>query len=258
LAAAAVVLVASSIGLATGSGSTDLDGEIDPARWAAALEEHGTYRTSIVIDSGVSGMSMRTEIEGINDPATGFGRGTVRMTMPGVGADVSCTTISSTTEVFVEVPEDARAAFGGVRWLRMPLDDFPMPSGGPATFDMDALAGQSDVITELRLVGSEVLRGDRTRHYQGVMDMAAVVEQFSEQRPEMSFPDRVPTELWVDELDRVRRMTYETAMTSEAGEVTTSFTIESYDFGLGESVEAPPPGEVGEGGPDAFTACFSM
>ena len=119
----------------------------------------------------------------------------------------------------------------------------------PAAY-VSLMTGATDDITE---VGTEELRGEKTRHFKMTIDTAAVYENASPDLKEASknFVDqyggnaKLPVEVWIgeDDLPRKISMTVDTSTIPDAqslggGTITTS--IEMFDYGVKVDAAVPP------------------
>lgn len=171
----------------------------------------------------------------------------------------------------------------GERWVRMDAEQMgldpaelqamgsPMGGGDP-TMMLDSLRALAGDVTE---VGTEDVRGEPTTHYRFTIDMdraLADLEPQTRERLRQMSPyialGEIPTEVWIDADDRIRRMRQVVDLAQagppfadQGGTFTT--TIELLDFGAAEPIELPPAelvddfsdvyGDMGQG----FGADFS-
>jgi hypothetical protein len=111
------------------------------------------------------------------------------------------------------------------------------------TNPLSLLTFLTGVGTDLREAGSEEIRGVETTHYEGTLNLEAVVESAPpEERPDLQDtldfigqfePTTVPFGLWVDGEGVARRLRVD----RKGGG---SIVIEYYDFGLSVSITPPP------------------
>jgi hypothetical protein len=119
----------------------------------------------------------------------------------------------------------------------------------PAAY-VSLMAGATDDITE---VGTEEVRGTKTRHFKMTVDTAAVYEGASPELKEASksFVDqygsnaKLPVEVWIgdDDLPRKISMTIDTSTIPDAqalGTGTIVTTIEMFDYGVTVDAAVPP------------------
>jgi hypothetical protein len=124
-----------------------------------------------------------------------------------------------------------------------PLDLYERATNNPVSL-LRFLTGASD---DVRKAGSEDVRGTRTTHYEGTLNLQKVVDQASpDQRADLQEwldflreeqPTTVPFGLWVDSDGVARRLRI------DAGEGA-SVLIEYYDFGVPVEITTPSEDEV--------------
>lgn len=137
-------------------------------------------------------------------------------------------------------------------WLRMetdsqetdPLDLYERAITNP----MGLLSFLTGASNDARTVGSEDVRGTRTKHYEGTLDLQKVVDQAppdkrAELREWLDFiredqPTIVPFGLWVDSDGITRRLRI------DGSEGAGSVVIEYYDFGVPVEITPPPESEI--------------
>jgi hypothetical protein len=137
-------------------------------------------------------------------------------------------------------------------WLRMetdsqetdPLDLYERAITNP----MGLLSFLTGASNDARTVGSESVRGTRTKHYEGTLDLQKVVDQAppdkrAELREWLDFiredqPTIVPFGLWVDSDGIARRLRI------DGSEGAGSVVIEYYDFGVPVEITPPPASEI--------------
>ena len=155
------------------------------------------------------------------------------------------------TVAYAQVPEGTLPV--GRPWLKIDLETLGDLSG----IDLAQLAqaGQATPAQYLRWlsaakdvdrVGEEDVRGVRTTHYRGVIDVQRLIEEQPELRRSLEALDldEVPTEVWIDGDGLLRRLTQEYELSSAGEKTSTRVTMELYDFGVEVDVEPPAPEEV--------------
>ena len=199
-------------------------------------------------------------------------RGSFTMVIPPVGG----VEIGQIQAVFLgnvmyqKFPAQFAQFLGGKPWIKIDLAAVSEMAGVDINTIMQAqssdptqalqfLRGAADDVTE---VGKEELRGDDVTHYRATLDFqkavaAAPPEQQAalRQAAEIYAGQKVPAEMWIDDEDRLRRMTYkvdlamlqlpEGAATAGAKPTgTMDFNMELFEFGVAVDAAAPPPDQV--------------
>jgi LppX_LprAFG lipoprotein len=123
--------------------------------------------------------------------------------------------------------------------------DLLLPLPGTSTKPTDVLARVLAASDETEEIGHEEIRGTDTTHYRARVDVKKLAKQLPpEDRPDEGDiwgPRFVPVELWIDDENRLRRIT--TVEKDDDDPVTMTMTVELYDYGVEVDVE-PPEGEV--------------
>jgi hypothetical protein len=102
--------------------------------------------------------------------------------------------------------------------------------------------------TNVKVVGTEAVRGVATTHYSVTIDLAKK-EATAEQRKLLNaLKSQVgattqPVDVWLDGQSRARRFVMKIT-TKAAQPVTFTTTVEYFDFGSAVSVSEPPPADV--------------
>lgn len=172
--------------------------------------------------------------------------------------------------MYQKFPAQFAQFLGGKPWIKIDLAAVSEAAGVDFNTIMQAqssdpsqalqfLRGAADDVTE---VGKEKLRGDDVTHYRATLDFqkaaaAAPPEQQAalRQAAEIYAGQLVPAEMWIDDEDRLRRMTYKvdlaklqlpegaaTAGAKPAG--TMEFNMELFEFGVKVDVVEPPVDQV--------------
>lgn len=171
---------------------------------------------------------------------------------------------------------------GDVFFMKLPIED-PQLQGRPwLKMDIAALSRQSgvdvrrfqqlrdndpsDALNDLRgvsddvkTVGTERVRGTRTTHYRATINLDKAVQQVPPEqrdryrrRVEQLGVKTLPTDVWVDEDGRLRRMRMEVDLSrarpqgadASVPRGTVLSTFELFDFGVKVNVQEPPPDQV--------------
>ncbi len=143
----------------------------------------------------------------------------------------------------------------GKQWLKIDLGQ-----GSAAGAQLGSLRRSADptqVLSYLRgvgepvsAVGTETVRGAKTTHYRGQVDLGRAAQQGAVDQPTVAGftrqfgSSRFPVDVWVDGQGRAGRTSYMLKPVSGAGSFT--FTQEMYDFGGAgvKALPAPPADQV--------------
>jgi hypothetical protein len=229
---------------------------------AAATSGAGTARvgTSVTLGGGADG-EQTFGGEGVFDFQHQSGEVTLDLTglqLPGTG---STRLVFDDYVVYYELGEGI--LLPGKRWLGLDLQSLGDASG----IDLESLvqgtqADPSQLLLWLgaigpavEKVGEETVRGVETTRYRAVVDLerleaqppagrgaewAAYVQAL---KARLGASD-VPVEIWLDGDGLLRRLRQEYGFGGGAAAVSTTITMELYDFGVEVDVERPPPDEV--------------
>jgi len=100
--------------------------------------------------------------------------------------------------------------------------------------------------TDARKVGTELVRGVPTTHYE--VTIANAGEGLSEEFLQNTKPEYEPTHVWIDDEGLVRRLRIAFSVLDGGRRVHPVTTLEMYDFGADVEVELPPDDEVVDAG----------
>lgn len=161
---------------------------------------------------------------------------------------------------------DAEAA--GEKWLKLPRGN-DLTNLGVTAIDASFASGLGlkvlglDGPSEVEELGREDLRGTSTLHYRVTVDASEEDVQSAGLSPTFAVSPFV-YEVWVDDADRMRRMTFQLDLTAstramlerhEGGEegattlppefsIVATVDIEAWDFGIPVDIELPSPDQV--------------
>jgi hypothetical protein len=213
---------------------------------AEATEQEESFRFRLDSLSTTGGQTFEVTADGVFDLAAR--NGTITVSLPnGLG---SLEQIFVGERVFMAVP-------GSPGYYSFNLDEI---AGTP--FEAMKPGGSLDLLREVagdvEEVGDETVRGERTTRYRASVDPRKALEQagatagmFEQLGIDPASLEDVPLEVWLDSEQRVRRMTFElTVPASEATggqEISTTVTLEMYEFGVDVQVEEPPADQVQDG-----------
>jgi hypothetical protein len=251
----------------TGGGA---NGEGDGAAQEIVVEaadrtaEAGSYRSTFTLAfEGLKPETLHIEGEGLFQTDPTRGRMTMDLTEFGRAAEQElgeAEFIFADTVLYMRFPALSRALPEVEPWIRFEAEQFAsdrelglgqlsqLAQGDPSQ-TLDYLRGAGENVKE---VGEEEVRGAETTHYRTRIDLDRVAEEAPEQRRavqrliEMSGLKEVPTDVWIDEDDRVRRLqlAWDDVRFVDRQETDMTLTTELFDFGVEVDVEPPPREEV--------------
>jgi hypothetical protein len=199
--------------------------------------------------TGASATPLTVSAEGAFD-FTGR-RGTMLMHLPNIG-DIQA--VFDKGVVYEKLGAALHGATGGGKpWIKIDLTKMlgtnaglGVPQGGNDPSQGLALLFGAAGVTK---VGSASIRGVPTTHYHGTMDLTKAAQQLSPQYRNLyestlkalgSTVKSLPADLWIDDLGRLRRISYAMKL---AG-ATTKTTVDYFSFGTPVSVQIPPADQV--------------
>ncbi len=219
---------------------------------ASATEEAGSARIASEQVTSVQGQELTTTLEGDVDLASGDSDSTLELSLPGQPTQ-SSQLITKDSIAYIE-----SSAFPGAptntEWISI---DFAAVSAQMG-INLEAFrqngAGQLaylSEVTEVEEVGTETVRDAETTHYRFVTDLAALAESGPEAlRPsyeqliELTGAEEIPTQVWIDADDLVRRIVTDFEIDQQGQQVTQQSTIEYFDFGVEVDVQSPPESDT--------------
>lgn len=191
------------------------------------------------------------------------GRSAMTMRMPAVGGmDLGQVEVRLAGSVmYIRMPFLQAAAPQLKPWIKVDLRE----TGKNLGVDLDALmqlGNQTDPTKALDLLraagkveelGDATVRGVKTTHYKGTIDLERYVDQFGKtagnkaaarslrKALEATGVTTMPVELWIDEDSLVRRMAYEQTVSAVAGQAPTTIkmTMDLFDYGVDVKVVTP-------------------
>lgn len=228
-------------------------GESATERVAAAgarTTQEGTARVSMTTLLGTSeDAGQRSQAVGVIDFDAGRTAFQVRVGVPGQADGTAATsvpvlTVTDGATTYLRSPDWPRSQ----PWVRYVEQGADGPTtGGGAGYD---LGGQLELLlgaaSAPEALGEEEIRNVPTRHWRATVDLAAAAaagegEQTAalEQISALTDDGQLPLELWVDEMGRVRRLTYSLEVAGDEETVGVRTQVEYYDFGVEADVSVP-------------------
>jgi hypothetical protein len=215
---------------------------------ATATQEAGSARIASEQVTSVQGQELTTTLEGSVDLASGDSDSTLELSLPGQEPQ-SSQLITKDSIAYIEAGA-LPGAPTNTEWISI---DFAAV-GAQMGVNLEAFrqngAGQLaylSEVTEVEEVGTETVRDAETTHYRFVTDLAALAENGPEElRPsyeqliQMTGTEEIPTQVWIDGDDLVRRIVTDFEIEQQGQQVTQQSTIEYFDFGVEVDVRPPP------------------
>ena len=265
LVLALVSLLAAACG---GGGAGDAVAELSPEEAVAAAATNtadaGTYRADFTITmSGLGAEPLTMTGEGEFDAERQVGRMTFDMSGLGGagGPDLGkAEVIFEGLVVYMKLPFLQEVRPGIEPWIRFDFEELGKQQGidlgglqqlnqGDPSQVLAYLKASSD---DVKKAGAEEIRGVQTTHYTMTVDLHKVAEQVPEQKAnverviEQSGVETVPTEVWIDDEGRARRMElrYDDMLFAPGQRGNMEMTMDLFDFGVEVDVEPPPASQV--------------
>jgi hypothetical protein len=219
---------------------------------AAATQDAGTAGVEFQQVSDVQGQQLTSSSDGVVDFETGDSEATVSVELPGQPVqEVDLLTKGSVAYMEAGALPGAPA---NAKWLSIDLAQ----AGQELGFDVEALrqngASQLVYLTETsdaEEVGTESVRDVDTTHYRFTTNLADLAANGPEELRssyksvmDLTGLKTIPTEVWVDGDDLVRRLSFEVEIEQGGQQIAQATTIEYFDFGVDVDVQAPPSKEV--------------
>jgi hypothetical protein len=236
-------------------------GAADPSLFATAVRNTEAAGGAEIV------FSMRAEAPGMSEPLTMSGRG-VEDASTGSGHFTFESPMTGTMEMVSDemtlyMRSDLfRAALGGKEWMKLDMkramSSFGLDVGGAGQFGQSA----SEQLRMLRAVsgdvseeGHEEVSGVDTTHYSATIDLRRYPDVMPEERREaarkgverliaLTGQSEMPMEVWIDDDQRVRRMTWQQSMRQGSVEVKMSITAEYVRFGVPVDIDVPDDADV--------------
>jgi hypothetical protein len=214
---------------------------------AAATAAAGSSRFSLANETEVQGTTVSFSGTGVFDRASRSGSATFQL--PGGAGTLEERFLGD--QLFLTVP-------GQPGFYRLSVAELGGTSLGGAADPTAAgqqLVGVSDDVVE---VGKETVRDTPTTHYRGTLDvqktlsmLQGVVRELSEKA--LAGTQSAPIDVWIDQKGVLRRFSQKLDIKPSAATrnqpVTTTTTLELYDFGVQVNVQPPPADQVKDGAP---------
>ena len=245
IAAVAMLL----IGIPGGGGG---GGPLSPI--AQAAERTATApgaRFTGTASGSVSGVSMQMQFDGAFSGAED--RSQIEMQIQATGPapiSTSMTGIQDGSTVYMSSPLFGGALPDGAHWMKLDLSEL---DGDAEALEQSAALDARQMLeslratsSDVRMVGTDRVRGVKTKHYTGTIDPALQAEQLREMGDEAGAdliaqnvaPSTV--EVWIDRHGYVRRFDMQFPLVIPGqGSANLGMSIEMFDFGATPAIEVP-------------------
>ena len=155
---------------------------------------------------------------------------------------------------------------GGALYLQLPtapgsfykleLSDLAgtsLAAGSDPTSSLGSLAGVSGEVSK---VGTEQVRGEKTTHYRGTIDVQKALARLTGVNRDLVQKSLVangvktlPFDAYLDAQGRLRKYVQHVTLTAKGQTADSTTTVELYEFGTKVDVTAPPASQVKDGAP---------
>lgn len=217
------------------------------AQTAAKTTTSGSSRMSMVTETVADGHHVTIRSDGVVRFADNVAKSSMVLDIPGAPGPISITEIITGGYLYMAVP--GQPGYYGLKLSDLVGTQFAQNSD-PAG-QLTVLLGVSGPVKKL---GTEVVRGAKTTHVTGTIDlskaaarvqgaMKAIMQKALAQAKSPS----IPFDAYVDDQGRLRKIVQHLTLTVKGQDVTSTSTLEYYDFGTPVSVTAPPAGDVHDG-----------
>lgn len=146
-------------------------------------------------------------------------------------------------KAYVGSPAIKKSGFFGEAWIAYDAEELDEEL---ASIDPDEMVDVlEDAGVEVKVEGSEKVRGAATTHLSAVIDTEALNDALGTEGSD-SDTEEFPIDVWIDAEDRIRRIefTMEVPESEDAPLETFGFRLELFDFGTDFDVEAPDEDDV--------------
>jgi hypothetical protein len=246
----AVLALALLAGCGTNSSGTkppDNSGSVNAAAVAAAVDttaKAGTARIAINLTVTSTSANFPITGSGVFDYKRHLGQLTLALP-PQLGGTLREVLTGKT--LYLQIPTL------GSKYYVLDLDEI---TGGTGTFSqlgnidpttaLETLRGAAADVTK---VGDATVRGARTTHYKGTLDLAKAAEKApaalrARLRRQLQTLTSVPFDAYIDDEGRLRKMTNHIVLGSTG---TVDSTVEMYDFGVPVAVRVPSKAQTTDG-----------
>jgi hypothetical protein len=260
-ALSALLLTLMACGGETSTPSTEA-GRLLSAASERTLSEHSS-KVSVRVSLGSSGGSQKGggyRAEGAFDYSNNKGHMSIDLgALPvAAGSDSgSVNVVFDESVVYMKLPGLQESVPTSTPWVKIDVKELQRQSGGSSQFNAFGQADPSQYLQYLQgagkvtELGSETVRDVETTRYRTVVDLSRAVKKApagtSEaltQAIKASGSKSVPVNAWIDPDGLLRRVRYSYGGSEQTGSLSSSITVDFYDFGTAVEVRPPPADQV--------------
>jgi hypothetical protein len=258
-----VLLICALTPLAAACGAEDdVKNAVDPVAQAASkTASAGTVEVAMTGKVSAAGQEIPLNGEGAFDLKGKRGHLTMTTSVPGQG-DVEIEEIIDRLVLYIRSDALSKGLPGGKKWLKIDLKEAGKKTGVDLAQLQQLSGGGSDPTQfltylskagDVRKVGSEDVNGTPTTRYHATIEFEKLADSAGDaaasvrQLEKLSGLKELPTDIWIDGDQRVRRQTVSIAVQQP---VATKFdlTIDYKRFGVPVDTKAPPADETADFG----------
>ena len=253
-----VLLVCALTPVAAGCGAADdVKSAVDPVAQAATkTRSAGSVEIAMTGKASAAGQEIPLQGEGVFDLKAQRGHFTMTTSVPGQDG-VKIEEIVDGLVLYMHSDALTKGLPAGKKWLKLDLKAAAgkqgvdiaqlqsLSGGGDPTQFLSYLAKAGDV----HKVGTEDVNGTSTTHYRATIDFdklggsAGTAAGSVRQLEQVSGLKKLPTDIWIDASQRVRRQTVAIDV-KQPLPINFSLQINYTRFGVPVDVQAPPAGET--------------
>jgi hypothetical protein len=159
--------------------------------------------------------------------------------------------------IYMKLPALQESVPTSKPWVRIDVKEMQRQSGGTSQFNAFGQADPSQYLQFLQgagkveELGSETVRDVETTRYKAVVDLNEAVKKAPAETRDMltrairaSGSKSVPVNAWIDSDGLLRRVRYSYGDSDQTGGMSSSITVDFYDFGTAVEVRPPPEDQV--------------
>ena len=252
-----VLLICALTPLAGCGAGDEVKSAVDPVAQAATkTRSAGSVEVAMSGKASAAGQEIPLQGEGVFDLKAQRGRFTMTTSVPGQDG-VKIEEIVDGLVLYMHSDALTKGLPGGKRWLKIDLKAAAGKQGVDIT-QLQSLSGGGDPTQfltylaeagDVREVGSEDVNGTPTTHYHATIDFeklagsAGKAADSVRQLEQVSGLKKLPTDIWIDAAQRVRRQTVAIDV-KQPLPIKFSLQIDYKRFGVPVDVQAPPAAET--------------
>jgi hypothetical protein len=255
------VLLLGACSEASSTSSDEAARSLAQASTATLEQSSSKVAVSVSLDSSEQGFG-GYRAEGAFDYARSRGHMTVDLGQLPVAAGTDSGTVEVIFDqqiVYMKLPGLQKSAQIAKPWVKIDVEQLQRQSGAAGQFDAFGQADPSQYLQfvqgagKVSEVGSATVRGVETTHYKAIADLdEAVKEAPPSMRESLTQAidalgsKSVPVNAWIDSDGLLRRVGYNFEGSEQTGGLSSSITVDLYDFGTKVEVRLPPTDQVAD------------